>query len=364
MEFLDTLAKHPALFIGSCTVLGLLIGSFLNVVIYRLPVMMDNAMRAECAELAAADALGKDSVAAEAGTPEAAVVETATGVAPPTPEAVMTAPELGPEVPPEVVAPPADEPAAPASPEPAPPAPASRPAFNLVVPRSACPNCHAPITALQNVPVVSWLVLGGRCASCRTPISARYPLVELLTGVASGLVAWRLGFGLTALAGLFFTWTLIALTFIDLDTFLLPDSLTLPLTWMGLLLSLFEPVWAPGVAPLTPADSIVGAAVGYLSLWSFYWLFLLIRKREGMGYGDFKLFAAFGAWFGWQMLLPIILFASLVGSLFGVWVLYRQHKGLDAHIPFGPYLALAGWLFLMIGHDVVARWFAFAGTVG
>src|SRR5690349_14138751 len=169
MEFFDTLATHPALFIGCCIGLGLMVGSFLNVVIYRLPVMMENALRAECAELSAADVAK-------------------TGVEPP--------------------------------------APAPAPPFNLVVPRSACPKCKAPITALQNVPVVSWLVLGGKCASCKTPISRRYPVIELISGVLSGLVAWHFGYGLTAMAGLLFTWTLIALTVIDLDTFLLPDQLT------------------------------------------------------------------------------------------------------------------------------------------
>lgn len=297
MELLDTFAASPALFIGSCVALGLLVGSFLNVVIYRLPVMMEDALRAECAELAAHDAA-----------------------------------KVGAEV--------AEQPA--------------KPAFNLVVPRSACPKCRAPITAVQNIPVVSWLALRGKCANCKAPISARYPAIELLTGVTSGVVAWYFGFGLTAAAGIFFTWMLIALTFIDLDTFLLPDQITLPLVWAGLLLSLFQPVWAPGAAPVTPVDSIIGAAAGYLSLWSVFWLFLLIRKKEGMGYGDFKLFAAFGAWFGWKVLLPIILFASLVGSVVGIWVMYRQRKGFDTQIPFGPYLAGGGWLALFFGNAVIA----------
>jgi len=330
MEILDSLAKHPALFIGCCTVLGLLIGSFLNVVIYRLPVMMDNAMRAECAELAAADAAAATDAAPPAGTPE-----------------------IAPELPLDMPVPPAEILVEPPLPE-----PAEKPAFNLVVPRSACPKCKAPITAAQNIPVISWLALGGKCANCKAPISARYPLIELLTGVASGIVAWRLGFGLPALAGLVFTWTLIALTFIDLDTFLLPDQLTLPLVWGGLLVSLWHPVWAPGAPPVTPVDSIIGAAAGYLSLWSVFWLFFLIRRKEGMGYGDFKLFAAFGAWFGWQMLLPIILFASLVGSVIGIWLIFRQRKGADTHIPFGPYLAAGGWLALLVGQAVLARFFA------
>jgi leader peptidase (prepilin peptidase) / N-methyltransferase len=352
MEFLDTLAAHPPFFIGCCVVLGLLVGSFLNVVIYRLPVMMDNAMRAECAELGAEDVVAP---------PVAAQAE---GVVEPTgPEVVPAATAPVSEVSAAIVAP--QDSAATSAGEGSPVAEApAKPPFNLVVPRSACPKCRAPITALQNIPVVSWLALGGKCANCKAPISPRYPLVELLTGVASGVVAWRLGFGVPAVAGLLFTWALIALTFIDLDTFLLPDQLTLPLMWLGLLLSLFNPVWAPGADPVTPFDSIVGAAAGYLSLWSVFWLFLLIRKREGMGYGDFKLFAAFGAWFGWKMLLPIILFASLVGSVVGVYMLYRQRKGMDAHIPFGPYLALAGWLCLVIGNDVVGRYFAFMRPAG
>jgi leader peptidase (prepilin peptidase) / N-methyltransferase len=290
-EFLIPLAVSPALFIGCCVLFGLLVGSFLNVVIYRVPVMMDNALRAECAFLT--------------------------------------------------------------DPDTAPP-----PVFNLVVPRSACPNCKTQITALQNIPVVSWLALRGKCANCKAPISARYPLVELFTGIASGLVAWRFGYGTLALAGLVFTWFLIALTLIDFDTQLLPDQLTYPLLWIGLLLSTSHPVWAPGTAPLTPADSIIGAMCGYLSLWSVYWIFKLIMKKEGMGYGDFKLYAAFGAWFGWRMLLPIILFASLVGSVVGIYLLYRQRKGMDTPIAFGPFLAIAGWLFMMVGHEAIDRYFA------
>jgi leader peptidase (prepilin peptidase)/N-methyltransferase len=180
--------------------------------------------------------------------------------------------------------------------------------------------------------------------------------VELFTGLASGLIAWRFGYGTLALAGLFFTWTLIALTFIDFDTQLLPDVLNYPLLWVGLLLSTTNPVWAPGADPVTPVDSIIGAMCGYLSLWSVYWIFKLLTKKEGMGYGDFKLFAAFGAWFGWRMLLPIILVSSLVGAVVGIYVLYRQRKGLDTPMPFGPFLAAAGWLFLLVGHETVDRY--------
>jgi leader peptidase (prepilin peptidase) / N-methyltransferase len=289
MSFIETLATSPALFIALSVFLGLMVGSFLNVVIHRLPIMMDREMTTECALHA-----GK--------TPE----------------------EL--------------------------------PRYNLVTPRSACPSCKAPITALQNVPVVSWLVLGGKCANCKTKISARYPLVEAFTGLASGVIAWRFGFGMLACAGILFTWFLVALTVIDFDTQFLPDVMTYPLLWIGLLLSTTNPVWAPGAEPVTPAVSIVGALAGYLSLWSVYWIFKLIMHKEGMGYGDFKLFAAFGAWFGWKMLLPIILFASLVGSVVGIYVLWRQRKGLDTHIPFGPFLAAAGWLFMLIGHTVVDRY--------
>jgi leader peptidase (prepilin peptidase) / N-methyltransferase len=290
---LEPLAASPAFFIGFTVVLGLLVGSFLNVVIYRVPIMMDNALRAECVALASADSST--------------------------------------ELPPQ-------------------------PKFNLVVPRSACPKCQAPITALQNIPVVSWLALGRKCANCKTPISSRYPLVELATGLLSGFVAWHFGYGFIALAALLFTWLLIALTMIDFDTQFLPDQLTYPLLWLGLLVSLWHPVWAEGASPVTPGDSIIGAAAGYLSLWSVYWVFKLLTGKEGMGYGDFKLFAALGAWMGWRMLLPVILFASLVGAIVGVFILIRQRKGKDTQIAFGPFLAVAGWLTLMFGNAVVERY--------
>jgi leader peptidase (prepilin peptidase)/N-methyltransferase len=235
------------------------------------------------------------------------------------------------------------------------------PKFNIVVPRSACPACKAPITAMQNIPVVSWLALRGKCANCKTPISARYPAVELATGVLSGFIAWHFGFGGTALAALAFTWFLIALTMIDFDTQYLPDQLTYPLLWLGLIASLWHPVWGDGAAPVAPRDSIIGASAGYLSLWSVYWLFKLITGKEGMGYGDFKLFAALGAWLGWMMLLPIILFASAAGALIGIVIIIRKRKGKDTQIAFGPFLAVAGWLALIFGHDVLDRylgWFA------
>lgn len=292
---IELLSTSPALFIGVCFVFGLVVGSFLNVVIYRLPVMLERQWREQCAELSA-----------ERGTASAAT-----------------------------------------------PALAER--FNLMVPRSSCPSCHAPITALQNIPVLSWLLLRGRCASCGKPISARYPLVEALTAILSALVAWRFGFGWPALAALVLTWFLIALTFIDVDHQLLPDSLTLPLLWLGLLLSLtgIQGSSAPPL-PVDLRSSLIGAMAGYVSLWSVYHLFRLLTGKEGMGYGDFKLFAALGAWLGWQMLLPTILIAAAVGAVIGIILIVMRGRERSAPIPFGPFLAAAGWLMLMFGPRLVA----------
>jgi leader peptidase (prepilin peptidase) / N-methyltransferase len=297
MSVIELLAASPAFFVGTCLVLGLAVGSFLNVVIYRLPLMLDREWRAQCAELASHD-------------PHAMTV-----------------------------------------------AAAPRERFNLVVPRSACPACKAPITALQNIPLLSWLFLRGRCARCGAPISVRYPLVELLTGILSAWVAARFGFGLAALAALLLTWFLIALTFIDIDHQLLPDDLTLPLLWLGLALSLWG---VPGGAP-PPVDvrsSLIGALAGYLSLWSVYHLFRLVTGKEGMGYGDFKLLAALGAWLGWQMLLPVILIAAVAGAVVGIAMLAIRRQSRATPIPFGPFLAAAGWLVLMFGHGLVGRYLA------
>ena len=290
----EMLATQPALLISLCVVLGLLIGSFLNVVIHRVPIMMDNELRAECAALSSLDVASGDM-------PE-------------------------------------------------------QPRFNIITPRSACPKCKAPITALQNIPVVSWLALRGKCASCQTPISKRYPVVELATGVLSGFIAWRFGLGLEGMAALAFTWLLIALTMIDFDTQFLPDSLTYPLLWLGLIVSLWHPAWGEGAMPIGPRESIIGAVTGYLSLWSVYWAFKLLTGKEGMGYGDFKLFAALGAWMGWKMLLPIIVFASGVGAIIGVVVMIQQRKGRDMQIAFGPFLAIAGWIALVAGDYIVNRY--------
>ena len=295
MSLIELLATFPALFIGVCVVLGLLVGSFLNVVIYRLPLMLERQWREQCAEIAPTATTG----APPAGRPER---------------------------------------------------------FNLIVPRSACPRCRAPITALQNVPLLSFLLLGGRCASCGAPIGARYPLVEAMTGGLSALVAWKFGFGWPGLAALVLTWFLIPLTFIDIDHQLLPDSLTLPLLWLGLFLSLWSSESGAAAVPVDTRSSLIGAMAGYASLWSVYHLFRLLTGKEGMGYGDFKLFAALGAWLGWQMLLPTILIAALVGAVVGLGLIVLRRQDRSAPIPFGPFLASAGWLMLMFGRPLVGSY--------
>jgi leader peptidase (prepilin peptidase)/N-methyltransferase len=294
MSLIDLLGASPAFFIGTCLVFGLLIGSFLNVVIYRVPVMLERQWREQCMEMAAGEPPNPSSDAAKPTEP-----------------------------------------------------------FNLVVPRSACPSCKAPITAIQNIPVVSYLFLRGRCAGCGVRISPRYPAIEALTGLLSAAVAWKFGFGWPAVAALVLTWFLIALTFIDVDHQLLPDNLTLPLLWIGLLLSLWAPLGPGAPIPMDPRSSIVGAIAGYVSLWSVYHLFRLLTGKEGMGYGDFKLFAALGAWLGWKMLLPIILIAAAVGAVVGIAILALRGQNRSTPIAFGPFLATAGWLMLMFGQQLV-----------
>lgn len=267
--------SNPPVFAACAALLGLCIGSFLNVVIHRLPKMMERQWRAECAELA-----GQEPQAHER--------------------------------------------------------------YNLVVPRSACPACGHRISALENIPVASWLALRGKCSGCGAAISPRYPAVEILTGVLSGYVAWHFGYGWAAAGALLFTWSMIALTFIDLDTFYLPDSITLPLLWLGLLFNINTTY-----APLHSA--VIGAAAGYLSLWSVYWIFKWATGKEGMGYGDFKLLAAIGAWLGWQMLPLTILLSSLVGAVIGVAMIVFAGRGRSIPIPFGPYLAIAGMIALLHG---------------
>jgi leader peptidase (prepilin peptidase)/N-methyltransferase len=297
MSVLEFLSSSPTAFIGTCLLVGLVVGSFLNVVVYRVPVMLEHQWRQQCAELAAPTS--------------------GSNVAP------------GPEA-------------------------ATR--FNLIVPRSACPACKAPLTALQNVPVLSYLFLKGRCAHCGVRISIRYPLVEALTSVLSATVAWKYGYGWPTVAAIVLTWFLVALTFIDLDHQLLPDNMTLPLVWLGLFLSLWGP--QPGAAPV-PVDmhsSLVGAMAGYLSLWSVYHLFRLLTGKEGMGYGDFKLFAALGAWMGWKMLLPIILIAAVFGAASGIALIAFRGRSRSVPIAFGPFLAAAGWLMLMFGPELVTSY--------
>jgi leader peptidase (prepilin peptidase)/N-methyltransferase len=300
---LELLAASPAVFIAVSVVLGLMVGSFLNVVIYRVPLMLERQWREQCAEGAAAT----DASAAAASAP---------------------------------AAPPAGIPER----------------FNLIVPRSACPSCRAPISAWHNIPLLSWLWLRGKCASCGAPISARYPLVEALTGVLSGLIAWNFGYGWPALAALLLTWFLIALTFIDIDHQLLPDSLTLPLLWLGLFLSLWSAHAGGSSVPVDTRSSLIGAMAGYVSLWSVYHLFRLLTGKEGMGYGDFKLFAALGAWLGWQMLLPIILIAAGTGAVVGLAMIIMRRHDRSAPIPFGPFLAGAGWLILMFGRPLISAY--------
>jgi leader peptidase (prepilin peptidase)/N-methyltransferase len=228
--------------------------------------------------------------------------------------------------------------------------------FNLLVPPSTCPRCKRPIRALENIPVVSWLVLGGRCAGCKAPISKRYPLVELLTGLMSAAVAWKLGVGWPVVGGLVFTWFLIALTFIDLDTQFLPDSMTLPLLWLGIFASLVAPATHGEPLPVDLRSSVTGAIGGYMSLWLVYHGYKLVTRNEGMGFGDFKLFAAIGAWLGWKMLLPTILIAAVVGAVSGIVILSIQKRERSTPIAFGPFLAMAGWLMLMFGQELVDRY--------
>ena len=275
---LDFLVQ-PGIFVAVAALLGLVVGSFLNVVIHRLPLIMQRAWRDQCAELYG------DAPSSQA---------------------------------------PAEEP------------------LSLSRPRSRCPHCAHQITALENIPILSYLVLHGRCSACGKPIGLRYPLVEALSALLSAAAAWHFGPGLAALAALVFVWAMIALSAIDFDTQLLPDDITLPLLWVGLLLNL-------GATFTDLRSALIGAVAGYLVLWSVYWGFRLATGKEGMGYGDFKLLAAIGAWFGWQVLPLTILLSSLVGAIVGVALIVLAGRGREVPIPFGPYLASAGILALFFG---------------
>jgi leader peptidase (prepilin peptidase)/N-methyltransferase len=285
MMLLDALRAHPWFLYLTVVLFGLCVGSFLNVVIYRLPKMMEAQWRAECAALA-----GQEPAQAEA--------------------------------------------------------------FNLMHPRSRCPSCGTPIAAWQNVPVASWLALGGKCAACKAPISFRYPAIEIAAALLAALMAWRFGYSAALLGSVVFAWALLALTFIDLDTQLLPDDITLPLIWAGLLVNIFG----------TFADlrsAVLGAIGGYLLLWLVYWGFRLIAKKEGMGYGDFKLLAALGAWLGWQVLPFVVVVSAGAGAVVGGLVLWLSKRGMETRIPFGPYLALGGLAGLLFGRQAVIWWIGY-----
>ncbi len=273
-------------------VFGLIIGSFLNVVIHRLPVMLERTWLNQCQEMTGVEV-------SETHTEET---------------------------------------------------------YNLITPRSRCPDCGHNITALQNIPVISFLWLKGKCVACGHAISWRYPIVELLTAILSVAVIWHFGISLAGGAALVFTWTLIALAVIDFDHQILPDNLTLPLVWIGLLVNLYP---NPTFAPLTSA--VIGAVAGYLSLWSVFHIFKLVTGKEGMGYGDFKLFAAFGAWLGWQSLPLIILLASFVGAIVGGALILMLGRNRQLPIPFGPFLCAAGWIALLWGADLTRLYLQFVG---
>ncbi|WP_367155000.1 A24 family peptidase [Methylomonas sp. HYX-M1] len=275
----ETLQQSMLMLVSLTFVLGLMIGSFLNVVVYRLPLMMQKAWRRDCLEYL--------------------------------------------ELPPEQDA----------------------EAFNLIWPGSRCPSCRAEIKPHQNIPILSYLLLRGKCANCSAHITWRYPLLEAFTAISSAMVALHFGYGIALAFALLLTWSLIALSVIDIDHQLLPDSITLPLLWLGLLLSLFS-------LYTDSHSAIIGAIAGYLSLWSIYWLFKLLTGKEGMGYGDFKLLALLGAWLGWQFLPLIIVLASFVGALIGVVSIVLKRQDISRPIPFGPYLAGAGWLALIYGREI------------
>lgn len=291
MEIFDLLSASPGFLLTVCIILGLLVGSFLNVVVYRLPIMLQRDWRAQCC-----DYLEIEN---------------------PTPDNNESS--------------------------------ANFEVFNLQKPDSHCPLCNHKIRAWENVPVLSYLFLGGKCSSCKTKISIRYPAVELVSGVLSGLVAIYFGATWLTLALLFFTWSLIALTLIDFDHQLIPDNITLPLIWLGLLVNTLDLGFG-----VTLRDAVIGAIAGYLVLWAFYWAFKLATDKEGMGYGDFKLLSALGAWMGWQSLLPTIILSSLVGAVIGIGMIVLRGRDKSAPMPFGPFLAGAGFIMIIWGPQLSA----------
>ena len=290
MPLSDLLRAEPTFFVVFSVIFGLLVGSFLNVVIHRLPKMMDNAEEAYI----------KQKQALAAGMSE---------------DEVNAMPQA--------------------------------PKYTIVTPRSACPHCGHNISALENIPIISYLMLGGKCKGCQAKISMRYPLIEALTGALIGAVAYKFGYSYFALFAFIFVFALVALTFIDLDTFLLPDDIVLPLLWLGLLFNLNT-----GFTDIKSA--VIGAVAGYMVLWIVFWLFKLIRGKEAMGYGDFKLLGAIGAWFGWQLLPAVILLSAVVGSVIGIYLMLFKGKNKNYAIPFGPYLALGGIAALFFGQQLAS----------
>jgi leader peptidase (prepilin peptidase)/N-methyltransferase len=315
----EAFAAHPWLLWGCALVVGSLVGSFLNVVIHRLPIMLERQWQQQARETLQGNNDG--ALAIDAGAADAAAAADAGS--------------------PSII-----------------PAPGR---YNLIVPASRCPKCNAAIKPYQNIPVISYVLLGGRCASCKANISPRYPAVELATAILSVAVVWRFGWHWQSAAALLFTWSLTALTVIDLDHQILPDIITLPLLWVGLLLSL---AWSARLAepiPVDPRSAIIGAVAGYTSLWLVFWAFKLLTGKEGMGYGDFKLFGAFGAWMGWMMLPLILLIAALAGALIGVALILIRGRDRNIPMPFGPYLATAAWIALMWGPQIVGGYLEFSG---
>ncbi len=294
-QFISLLQQQPMYFYGLVFIFSLLIGSFLNVVIHRLPIMMERAFKSEAKEYFSMDNV--DSPLEKSNNNQI---------------------------------------------------------FNLAVPRSACPQCNHQITAAENIPVISYLFLKGKCSSCKTSIPLRYPFVELVTGLLSLVVAIKFGVSWQALAAIVLTWSLVALTFIDFDTMLLPDSIVLPILWLGL--------FANSAMLFTDLNSaFFGAVAGYLSLWAVYWSFKLLTGKEGMGYGDFKLFALIGAWLGWQYLPLTILLSSVVGTVIGITLMLNRDNKRNIAIPFGPYLAIAGWIALMWGEQINNAYLKYMG---
>ncbi len=285
---LDVLNQHPWMLAIALLFMGLIVGSFLNVVIYRLPIMMESQWRNDCCELLEVD--------------EKQPTQT----------------------------------------------------INLAVPNSHCPNCGQAIKAWQNIPILSYMILGGKCHNCQTNISMRYPIIELVSGLMTLSLMVYFDASIALLGAMLFTWALITLTMIDIDQQLLPDDITLPLLWLGLILNVNETF-------VSLEAAVIGAAVGYLSLWSVFWLFKLLTGKDGMGYGDFKLLAALGAWMGWQAIPLIILLSSVVGMIVGVSLMILQRRGKDIPIPFGPYLAMAGWISLLWGNQLTDMYISATG---